>query len=134
VMNPGYLRLVQTDGDELDQPATVADDAKGAIAGGDQFDRSLDDLPKHDFKFKMTADGDHGLEQRVCPVPSVEDRLQPVPQLRQKLVEPQVRQQRTGILAIHELCLPVPARHALIVRGRTAGRNNRAGRLPRVCP
>src|SRR5204862_5037881 len=88
MINRGNLRLVQADGDELDQPAFLADDAERPVAGGDQFDRCLDDLPEHHLEFQVTADGDDGFEQRVCPVPGVQDRLQPQLQLYEEVIEP----------------------------------------------
>jgi len=103
VMNPGDRGFVQADRNELGQPAALADDAERAVPGGYQVDRRLDDLPEHDLELQMTADGDHGFEQGVRPVPGVEDRLQPALQLRQQLVEPQVRQQRALVLALHQL-------------------------------
>src|SRR6185312_6636235 len=90
VVDPGDLRLVQADGDELDQPAALADDAERAVAGRHQFDRGLDDLPEDHLEFQVAADGNHGFEKRVRPVPGVENLL--------------------------ELHLRVAARHAMIVR------------------
>src|SRR5690348_6897405 len=125
VMDRGDLRLVQADRDELGQPAALADDAERAVAGGHQFDGGLDDLPQYHLEFELAADRDHGFEEGMRAVPGVEDRLQPRLQLHQKVVEPQVRQQRTRVLPIHRLCLRVVARHAMIVRGQAARRNNR---------
>ena len=107
VMDPGDLRLIQANRDELGQPAALADDAQRAVTSRHQLDRRLDDMPEHDLEFQMTADGDHGLQQRVRPVPGVEDRLQPQLQLYEEVVEPQVRQQRVGLLALHRLPLHI---------------------------
>jgi hypothetical protein len=100
-VDPGDLRLVQADGDEFGQPATFADDTQGAVPGGDQFDRGLDDPPEHDLKFELAADCDHGFEERMRPVPGVEDRLEPMLQFHEEVIEPQVRQQRPEILVFH---------------------------------
>ena len=125
VMDPGDLRLIQANRDELGQPAALADDAQRAVTSRHQLDRRLDDVPEHDLEFQMTADGDHGLQQRVCPVPGVEDRLQSQLQLYEQVVEPQVRQQRVGLLALHRLPLHITLCHAMIVRELTARRNLR---------
>ena len=87
--------------------AAFADDAQRAVPGGDQFDRGLDDLPEHDLEFEVAADRDHGFEEGMRPVPGVEDRLQPKLQLDEEVIEPQVRQQRAGVLALHRLPLHI---------------------------
>jgi len=52
-------------------------------------------------------------------------------QLPEEVVEPQVGQQRAGVLALHRLPLHIAACHAMIVRDRTARRNlRRAVYLP----
>ena len=134
VMDPGNLRLIQANRDELGQPAALADDAQRAVPGGYQLDGGLDDLPQHHFELEVAADHDHGFEERMGPVPGVENRLQPRLQLHQKVVEPQVRQQRTGILAVHRLYLGLVARHVMIVRGRAARRKPPTGPPAWACP
>ena len=58
-----------------------------AVAGPDQGDRGLDDLPEHHLEVEVGADGDDRLEQRVDAVPGGQHRLQPGLQLGQQLVE-----------------------------------------------
>ena len=93
VVDLGDLLLVQADGDELGQPAVVADHAQRAVAGVDQRDGGLDDPAQHDLQVQVAADGDHRLQQGVHPVPGGQDRLEPDLQLVQQLVEPQLGQQ-----------------------------------------
>jgi len=124
VVDPGDLGLVHADRDELGQPALLTDDAQSAVAGGDQFDRHLDDLPQHAFQLKVAADGDDRFKQRVRPVPGGQNRLQPQLQFREQVIKPEAGQ-RAGVRALHRLYLHVAADHAMIVRDRPGRRNDR---------
>ena len=101
VVDPGYLGLVQPGRDETGQPPALADDAQRAVPGIDQGDRGLDDVPEHGFQVQLRADGDHGLQQGVRPVPGVDHRLQPRLQLVQQVIDPQLRHQRVSFRGFH---------------------------------
>ena len=108
MMNRGNLRLVQADREELAQAAPLTDDAERTVPGGDQFYRRLDDLPEHHLELQVAADGDDGFEQSVRPVPGVKYRLQPQLQFHKEVIEPQMWQQRAGILALHRYTCTSP--------------------------
>ena len=97
------LVVGQADGDESVQAAVFADDPERAVTGPDQRDRGLDDLPEHRFQVEVGADRDDGFQQRVNPVPGVQDGLQPGLKLGQQIVEAQLRQGRVRILRLHQV-------------------------------
>ena len=118
-MDRGDLMLSQPHRHELGQPPALADDPECAVPGIHQLDGRLDDPPEHHLQLELAADSDHRLQQRLRPVPGVEHRLQPGPELGQQVIEPQVRQQRAGVWVLHSLLLV--ACHPMIVTSGEAG-------------
>lgn len=83
MINLADLGFVQADGDELDQRAALADHAQRTVAGVHQTDRRFDDPAQHYLEVQLTADRDDRLQQRVRPIPGVQDVLQADLQLSQ---------------------------------------------------
>jgi hypothetical protein len=96
-MDLGDLRLVQADRDELDQPVIIADHAECAVAGLDQWDRSLHDLAEHDLQVELATDGDDGFQQGMNPVTGGHHRPEPGLQLGEQVVEPELGQDGAGL-------------------------------------
>ncbi len=88
----------EPDRDELDQLLPFADHAEGAVPGIHQLYGRLDDPAQHRLQVEPRADRDDRLEQSVHPVPGREHRLEPHLQLRQQVVEPELRQNATTLV------------------------------------
>jgi hypothetical protein len=71
-----------------------------AVLGVDESDSGLDDLPEHDVKLEIAADGDYGLQQGPDPVPRLDDRTQPRLQLGEQFVELHPGQQRMRLCGL----------------------------------
>jgi hypothetical protein len=100
-VNRADLGFVQADRDELDQRTAFADHAQRAVAGSYQADRPLDDPPQHHLEVKVGTNRDDRLQQRVRPVPGVQDVLQADLQLGQQLIQAQLRHQRVRLRVVH---------------------------------
>jgi flagellar hook-basal body complex protein FliE len=94
MINPGDARLIQADRDEVSQPAAVPDNAERTEPGIDQSDRSLHDAAEHRLQFQIAANCDNRLKEAVYSVARNEHRLQTALQLRQQVIERQLRQDR----------------------------------------
>jgi hypothetical protein len=68
VVDPGDVRGVQANRDELGQPLVLTDDAERAVAGIDEVDRGLHDPPQRLLQVRPGSDGDDRLQQAVHAV------------------------------------------------------------------
>ena len=81
--------VVDADIDELAQHSALADHPQRAVSGVDQVDRGLHDLPQRGVQLQSGRHGQHGVQQRVHPVPGAgDDVLDPVLHLDHQLPQP----------------------------------------------
>jgi hypothetical protein len=84
-----YLRdlvFFETDRNELDQPASIPDNTERAVLRVNQTDCGGHDTMQHLLKFKLAADRDDRLEQRMNAVAGVERRLKASLELTQQVI------------------------------------------------
>jgi hypothetical protein len=92
-----YLRdlvFLETDRNELDQTTSVPDNAERAVLCVNQTDRGGHDAMQGLLNFKLAADRDDCLEQRMNAVAGVERRLKASLELTQQVIQAQVRKER----------------------------------------
>ena len=80
---------VDSDIHELAEVSVFSEDTERTVAGVDQIDCSLDDLPQRGIQIQAGRHRQHGLQQRVHPIAgAADDCLNAILHLAQQLAQP----------------------------------------------
>ncbi len=99
--------VADADGEELGELLVVADDAQGSVLRVDQDDGGFDNSLQNLGKVELAADGHHGFEEPVEPVPGAAHFVDTDLELFEQFVQPEPRHPRThGTLIVTAHALP----------------------------
>lgn len=87
--------VADADGKELGELLVVTDDAQGSVLRVHQDDSGFHDAPQYLWQIELPADGHHGLEEPVEPVPGAAHLVDSDLELLEQFVQPEPRKPRT---------------------------------------